>query len=158
MKRAIGARRGLEIIGDLADAALDIRGLTAKYGVDREDLARWALTEKTQRTLAGLCMLTDYQTQLMLSHYRVTAVTRLVEMVQATRPKVGDDGQPLPAEEQPAALPPDLVRKACVDLLRLNMGRIETPATRGDSEPAATSKDVLRKLLYGDLAKGKPEA
>ncbi len=157
MNRNISPERSLEIIADLAEASLDIRGLMLKYGVDREDLARWMLTEKTQRILAGLCILTDYQTQLMLSHYRVTAVTRLVEMAQRPKERFDIDGIRLREADQPKPLDPDLVRKACVDLLRLNMGTIESTPTPAQAKPVRNMVDVVRELIYKEKAAGAAE-
>ncbi len=129
MKRNIGQDRSKSIMLDLLAAQHDIAALAQRHRVDEIDLAHFALKPVNHRRLIGLCVLADVQTQLVLSRYRAMAATRLIQIA---------------TNEQSD---PDLARKACVDLLRLDMKRAEAPQAE-DDEAEPTS---LRELLYGKL-------
>lgn len=88
------------LLQDLAGAEHDVISLAHRHGLSLGDLVEWACQHETRRTVAGLCVLADAQTQLLLSRYRLVAATRLI--AQAT-----SDDDTLSAEQ---------VRKACVDL------------------------------------------
>ena len=92
---------------DLAQAEHDILSFATAHGMPLDELVDWANKPQTRRTLAGLCVLADAQTQLLLSRYRLVAATRLIGQATA------EDGT-LPAEQ---------VRKACVDLLKIELTR-----------------------------------
>ncbi|MEM6257289.1 MAG: hypothetical protein AAGI37_03125 [Planctomycetota bacterium] len=98
-----------DLIQDLARAEHDILSFAESHGLSLSELVDWAAEPKTRRLLSGLCVLADAQTQLLLSRYRLIAATRLI--AQAT------------AED--AALPPEQVRRACVDLLKTELARAE---------------------------------
>ncbi len=128
MKRIIGQQRQKAIMLDMLTAQHDIAALAQRYGLDEIDLANFALTPVNHRRLMGLCVLADVQTQLVLSRYRAMAASRLIQL--ATNQESDSE----------------LARKACVDLLRLDMKRAEAPPTEDDeAEPAS-----LRELLYGE--------
>ena len=131
------------LLADVLEARHDVVALAAAHRMTPEALAAWAGRDATQRTLHGLCVLADVQTQLMLSRCRTLAVTRLVQ--QATQTP-GDNGEPVSAEQ---------ARKACVDLLKLEMKRAER-ADRADTARLAGEADEdeaegdLRAVLYGE--------
>lgn len=95
------------LLQDLAGAEHDVLSLAQRHGLTLGDLVDWACQAETRRTVAGLCVLADAQTQLLLSRYRLVAATRLI--AQAT-----SDDDTLSAEQ---------VRKACVDLLKTELTR-----------------------------------
>lgn len=104
------------LILDLARAEHDILSFAKAHDLSLDDLVDWAAKPETRRTLAGLCVLADAQTQLLLSRYRLVAATRLI--AQATA-----EDETLSAEQ---------VRKACVDLLKTELSRA---ASLGNSDP-----------------------
>jgi len=128
-----GPLRRKWLIRDLLDGKNDIVDLAAKYGVTADELAAWIAEPANQRCLAGLCTLADVQTQLMLSRWRHHAANRLIRYATA--------------EESPAAL----ARRACVDLLKLEMKRAEGGDLRDEDEDDGES---LLALLDADLADG----
>lgn len=95
------------LLNDLAGAEHDVLSLAKRHGLSLGSLVDWACERETRRTVAGLCVLADAQTQLLLSRYRLVAATRLI--AQAT-----SDDDTLSAEQ---------VRKACVDLLKTELSR-----------------------------------
>lgn len=96
------------LLRELVRAEHDVLSLGEAHRLTLGELSAWASEPKTQQTVAGLCLLADLQTQLLLSRYRLVAATRLVG--QATGQ---DDG-----------LSPEQVRKACVDLLKIELDRV----------------------------------
>jgi hypothetical protein len=118
-----------KLILDLARAEHDILSFAKAHALSLDDLVDWAAKEKTQRTLAGLCVLADAQTQLLLSRYRLVAATRLIGQATAEDDNVS-------AEQ---------VRKACVDLLKTELSRA---ASLGTQEPEQDDAfDALAQAL-----------
>ena len=99
-----------KLMMDLASAEHDILSFARAHDLSLDDLVDWAAEPKTRRTLAGLCVLADAQTQLLLSRYRLVAATRLIGQATA-------QDEDLSAEQ---------VRKACVDLLKTELSRAES--------------------------------
>lgn len=132
MKRTIGQDRQKAIMLDMLAAQHDIRTLAQRYGLDEIDLANFALQPANHRRLMALCVLADVQTQLVLSRYRAMAAARLIAI--ATE-KESD---------------PDLARKACVDLLRLDMKRADPPGDEGDD-----TSTLMRESLYGEAGRSE---
>lgn len=128
MKRIMSIKRRQEIIADLLLAELDLIELAKKHGLEHEDLSRWVMKDENHRCLAGLCVLADFQTQLLLSRFRALAVTRLIRLAN---------------DEQDT----DLARKACVDLLRITVKATEVSADEGS---ATSPTDIIRRMVYGD--------
>jgi hypothetical protein len=81
-------------------------------------------------------VLADLQTQLMLSRYRLVAVTKLIQ--QATQ------------QEDVSA---EQARKACADLLKLDLTRLGFDDVVDEASGDSTMQQ-LQKLLYGDEAEG----
>lgn len=130
----ISPRRDKAIIADLLDARHDLANLAAAHKLTPADLATWASESATRRKLIGLCGLADMQTQLLLSRYRMVAASRLIQL--ATEDAQGD-----------------LARKACVDLLKLDLKPLDamTDQPDDDANPLAApwSPDQLSQWLYG---------
>jgi len=141
VKRNIGGERARQIIDDMLAARLTLTKLAEKHRLDVVDLARWANREQNRRWLAGLCDLANFQTQLMLSQYRVTAANTLIHMAAGKRGS-GDDA----VDEEDR----DLVRKACADLLKLTVRRSELRDDAMDEEEAETPLEEIRKMIYGE--------
>lgn len=132
-----GTERTERMIDDiLATNGEDPIDLAKKYKLKPAELAAWVGQESVQSILTGMCVLADLQTQVMLTRYRRTAAAQLIELAAPRRV----EGKP-PAD-------PDLTRKACVDLLRLELKRAEgNPAAPTDPAAPATL-DQLRGLIY----------
>ena len=119
------------IVQMVYDGGADAEQLAKSMKVSLERLAEWALDDRMQSTLRGLRTLADMQTQMILSRYRLTAAARLVKMA----------GQEEGSE---------LSRKACVDLLRMNL-LDDCPAADDDLPPMTPVSEqkvleALRKL------------
>lgn len=96
-----------QLIDDLASAEYDILSLAQRHGLSLDGLVDWACQSETRRIVSGLCVLADAQTQLLLSRYRLVAATRLIAQATADAD----------------TLPPEQIRKACVDLLKTELSR-----------------------------------
>ncbi len=135
--KAISRVKTRALLGDLLAARHDLLQLAQMHGVEPEDLATWVAQPGVRKTLSGLCALSDFQTQLLLSQYRRFAATRLLRLA------TGED-----AEVTESA------RKACVDLLRTELRRVAESGRDALEEEEAPSMDVnaLRQELYGETA------
>lgn len=114
MARRISAKKRAELINDLIHANLDLTTLHSKYNLSPDSLSQWVQDENNHRCLTGLCVLADIQTQLLLSRYRLIAAGRLIDL--ATHPP----------EDSKSGI--DTSRRACVDLLKLELPRAEADA------------------------------
>eukprot|EP00752_Nemacystus_decipiens_P014099 g12535.t1 len=122
-----------KLILDLAHAEHDILSFAKAHRLSLGDLVDWACQAETRRTVAGLCVLADAQTQLLLSRYRLVAATRLI--AQAT------------AEDE--TLSPEQVRKACVDLLKTELSRAAALDQHEDVAEDAAFEALARAIEVG---------
>lgn len=137
MARRISAKRRAALIHDLVNADFDLTALHDKYGLSPDNLSQWIQDENNHRCLAGLCVLADLQTQLLLSRYRLIAAGKLYELA-SREPGAGKSDQ-------------DIARRACVDLLKLDLKRADfvTGDVAGSTDSGVTdSGESLRELLY----------
>lgn len=118
------------LILDLARAEHDILSFAKVHGLTLDGLVDWAAKPETRRTLSGLCVLADAQTQLLLSRYRLVAATRLIGQATA-------EDETLSAEQ---------VRKACVDLLKTELSRAESLGTTEQPESDEAFEALARAL------------
>jgi hypothetical protein len=139
MKAKFGARRRLKLIRDIVSAQKDLISLAREYRLSPDDLAGWISDRTNHRALAGLCVLADLQTQILLSRYRLLAAGRLIRLAT-------EDGEG------------DIARKACVDLLKMNLDRRDYEEGLAKDRVEAVSdydargeEESLRRLLYRDL-------
>src|SRR5690625_3306542 len=109
MPVTIGPRKRARLIRDIFDTAHDVVALAKAHRLSPLDLAAWIDRPENRRCLASLRTLADMQAQWMLSRHRLAAATKLIE--QAT----GDDAE-VTAEQ---------ARKACVELLKLDLKRAD---------------------------------
>jgi hypothetical protein len=144
MSNPLSRRHRDALIADVFEARRDLPDLASQHGLRPEQLADWVHDPPTRRTLAGLCLLADLQTQLMLSRYRQVAVTELIKQASG-----GDEDRPVSAEQ---------ARKACVELLKADLKRAEGGAGLEAREAADLEADAMREVesirraLYGDDA------
>lgn len=128
------------LIHDLIHADFDLTVIQSKYGLTPDSLSRWVLEEANHRCLTGLCVLADIQTQILLSRYRLHAAVKLYQLAS------------LETEDDKAVR--DIVRRACVDLLKLDLRRADTDAdyTAGGGDfPPDDSLQFLRELIHPTL-------
>ncbi|MFI4859508.1 MAG: hypothetical protein ACIAXF_02380 [Phycisphaerales bacterium JB063] len=136
-----GPATSVVLLHELARAEDDVLALGERHGVGLAKLSAWAALPKTQRTVAGLCLLADLQTQLLLSRYRLVAASRLV--AQAT----GQDD----------TLGPEQVRKACVDLLKIELDRVASVSLEAvDALDDPAFESLKRAMLEGGADEPKP--
>ena len=128
------------LIADVFEARRDLTGLAEAHRLSPADLAEWINEPANQRCLAGLCLLADLQTQLMLSRYRQVAVSELIKQASG-------------GGEDEAAVSVEQARKACVDLLKADLKRAELPdALAAVAEAKGGGEDdlaLLREALFG---------
>lgn len=141
MGKQIDEERRRRLIQDIIDAQRDPVALGSEYGLSPDDLAAWVCEPANQRVLGGLCVLADLQTQILLSRYRLLAAGRLIKL----------------ATDEEAGGSADVARRACVDLLKLDLKRADlddSDVGRGGVSPEQTADGdgvpaALRRLLYG---------
>lgn len=119
-----------KLLMDLARAENDILSFAKAHDLSLDDLVDWAAKPQTRRTLAGLCVLADAQTQLLLSRYRLVAATRLIGQATA-------EDDTLSAEQ---------VRKACVDLLKTELSRAASLSSSDEPEQDEAFEALARAL------------
>lgn len=138
MKALLSERKQRRLLQDLLHARHDLLGLVKEHHLSPGTLARWMDDPGTQRLLGALCRLADYQTQLLLSRYRWLAAGRLIKLATGS-------------EEDGPAVSSDVARRACVDLLRLDLKRTqaESGPESGGEEPGAVA--AMRKALFNGL-------
>ena len=98
-------------------------------GMTLAELSDWARDDANARTLEGLARLADLRAQMLLSQYRAAAAVRLIEI----------------ATDKETA---ELSRKACVDLLRADLGVFKPPLiTNDDAAPPAPDERAILETL-----------
>ena len=146
-RRRMSKKKRDELIADVFEARRDLAGLAEAHRMSPDALADWIAEEENQRCLAGLCLLADLQTQLMLSRYRQVAVTELIKQASSG----GDEETGVSVEQS---------RKACVDLLRADLKRAELGLTSASSSASAADDErtamqevaSIRAALFGETA------
>ena len=117
------------LVEQLLDGTLRPAEIAAEIGMNLAELAAWAADPANARTLEGLARLADTRAQMLLSGYRAAAAVRLIEI--ATDKEKGE-----------------LSRKACVDLLRADLGVFGPPSTGSNSTPPpAPDEDAILEAL-----------
>ena len=119
-------------MADLIHACNDIVTLGEDHGMDAQALADWMAKPEHARCLTQLISLADLQTQWLLSRHRGLAVQRLLTMA-ADKNEKGET-----------------VRRACVDLMKLNVTTM-----LGDADEDALDASIPTAAgLYGEVEKG----
>jgi transposase-like protein len=134
----ISKQRRRRMIHDLLDGQHDIAAFGRKHHLNISQLVDWIDEPDNQRVLRGMCVLADVQTQLLLSRYRSLAASRLIRLA---------------TEDEGSA---DVARRACVDLLKLEMKRANLGEATAQTVDAADS--TLRDLLYAKAAEDAADA
>ena len=138
------ARDGL--ITDIVAALHDPTELSKAHNLSLDDLAVWISDPINRRALHGVCVLSDLQAQVLLSRYRLHAAGRLIKL----------------ATEDEPGMSRDVARRACVDLLKMDLKHAGFDGTNAlhdgseESDAAHCDEKTLRRLLYDAVS--KPDA
>lgn len=141
MTRRISGKRQARLVDALCHAEQDVINLAQSCGLTPADLGRWARDGEYHEVLVSLARLADLQTQVLLSRYRHHAVHKLIQ--QAT-------------EDKKANVTPEQARKACVDLMRLDLRSVHLMRDTAPSNPEDTQ--TLYDALYGGIDRRAAEA
>lgn len=147
MTDKINLKKRSALIHDLIHADFDITAIQSKYGLTPDSLSQWVKQDDNYRCLTGLCILADIQTQILLSRYRLIAAGKLYELV--TR------------EHDNTKAEQDITRRACVDLLKLELRRADidlTQAAGARDQPARDGLQALHALLLGPNTEDSADA
>jgi len=137
----VNAKQRDALLRDLISGERDLLTLAAEHDLQPDALADWVQDEGNRHCLTGLCVLADLQTQVLLSRYRLLAATRLIRLATSEE---GDDK---------AAR--DTARRACVDLLKLDLKRAEHTGfpvadDAEEADPAAAGLAWLEQAVRGE--------
>jgi len=130
MSLAMDSERVRRLITDILEAQQDPVSLAEDHGMRPDELAQWINEPTVLRCLKGLCLLADLQTQWMLSRYRVHAASRLIALA---------------TQEEKA----DVARRACVDLLKMELKRTEREGMDDDPADVAFESQLQALLSTG---------
>jgi len=137
-------RKREQLILDLISGDRDLLTLAAEHKLKPDALAAWVHQETNRQCLSGLCLLADLQTQVLLSRYRLLAATRLIRLA------TGEE-----SDEKNAR---DTARRACVDLLKLDLKRADAQALPPDERTdhaLAAGLDWLERAVQPTQAQGR---
>lgn len=109
--------------GNLAPAQL-----AEQLDLTLTELAKWVSQPKNANILENLARLADVRTQMLVSEYRASAAIRLIEI--ATDSEGGETS-----------------RKACVDLLRSDLGVFEKTQSIEDQSTTQPSEEAILNAL-----------
>lgn len=125
------ARRDDKLLADLVLAERDVLALAAGHHLSLAELAEWFDRPGRADTIARLCRLADLQCQALLSRYRLIAASRLIAQ----------------AGNEDGSLGPEQVRKACVDLLKINPADLTPAPTAVNADEPDPALVFLKEAL-----------
>jgi hypothetical protein len=112
----------VRLIEAFAQSDQAVPEVAAALGLTLPQLAAWAAEPGTLATLERLARLADVRAQIMVSRFRANAAIRLIQIA------AGEDAS-------------ELSRKACVDLLTVDLNAFASSITSGGSgRPAGDSQ------------------
>ena len=126
-----GPRRREALVRDILTAEHDLVTLLSTHDLEPRQVADWIAETDNRQLLLRLCALADIQTQLLLSRYRAVAADRLLRLATL---------------EQGDAKEAEIARRACVDLIRLDLKRAEESSAQPDHDELTASLDALSQL------------
>lgn len=128
-------QRRERMIRDIINAEHDLLALSEAHRLKPDVLAKWIEQPENQQCLLGLCQLADVQTQVLLSRYRMLAAGRLIRLA------TNEDG----------SVKDDVARRACVDLLRVDMKRATVDPAGETLEQVEDDQalSAMRAMFYG---------
>jgi len=133
------------LMEELVNGKHDAFSLARVHKLRADALIEWIANPDTQRRLRAYCLLADTQAQVMISRHRPHAANRLVRL--ATSDEKTPEGQP--------AIDPDLARRACVDLLKVDISSPSAPSASSleAGAPDTTTARGFREALFGESKK-----
>ncbi len=117
-----------QLLEQLVQGKLSPAQLAEQLDLSLTELAKWAAQPKHSRVLESLARLADVRAQMLVSEYRASAAIRLIEI--ATDSEGGE-----------------ISRKACVDLLRADLGVFQREQTIEDQAPSQPSEEAILNAL-----------
>ncbi len=111
-------------IGEANSTPPEIAG---ELGLSLEELAEIVLSDPSIRTLKNLARLADVHAQLLLSRYRANTTLQLISIASAREPT-------------------ELSRRACVDLLKMNLDVLDDKPASPSPPSAPDEKAILDAL------------
>lgn len=126
------------LMTEMVEGRLDVAYWARRGKLPGKALRHWLSKGEELAVLGGLCTLADLQTRLMLARYQLHAATRLIKLATS--------------EETDSAAKADVTRKACVDLLRMEL------APRAEVDEAEDEfLTALRQMQEGNQSQRKRE-
>jgi hypothetical protein len=138
MKR-LNERKRTEVLRLLRCGTGNLESLASEQGVSEENFVGWLLGPQARRVVMATCTAETLRAQLLLSHVRVAAVEHLARLAAGDRAAL--------------RLRPEVVRRACMDILSLDLLKLVAEQSRlmaEDCEDGQIDRS-LRKLLYEKL-------
>ncbi|HWB21225.1 MAG TPA: hypothetical protein VG711_13080 [Phycisphaerales bacterium] len=102
------------LVDKIVEADASPGELARQLSLPLAELASWASQERTVALMRGLVHLADMRAQMLLSKYRANAAVQLITIASAKDAT-------------------ELSRRACVDLLKINLGGFGRDEPRGES-------------------------
>lgn len=109
--------RSARVLRDVYSMVREAPEIAARHGMTMRELASWASAEEQRATVEGLCRFEDARGELLLRRARVRAAARLLKLT----------GEASSEETR---------RKACVDLLTLDVSFVARPVRDEGGEGA----------------------
>ena len=118
------------VIERFVEAEASPAEIAGELNLSLHQLAELTSQESNLQTLQNLARLADMRTQMLLSKYRANAAVHLITIATAKEPT-------------------ELSRKACVDLLKTNLGAFENvgSAISAAEPPVTINEEVVLKAL-----------
>jgi len=123
----------------IVDADCTPAQLSAELGMELTELSRWILDPENLRIVEGIARLSNVRAQMILSHYRSHAASRLITIAAA-------------------ADPTELSRKACVDLLQTNLDVFPSPDENDSTASPAQAVPPSEQAILAALERFAAEA
>lgn len=144
MSKKLNSQERRALIADIVSSLHDPIELSQSHGLSLDDLALWIANPQNQRALSGICVLSDLQAQVLLSRYRLHAAGRLIKLATEESPDISQD----------------VARRACVDLLKMDLKRADFEDTdsarvKADHTNVSEHGKSLRRLLYDAVSEPK---
>ena len=124
--RAVTARQfddalSLRLLERLMEGDLGVGDLARELQVTLRDLGQWMIDASNAEIVAGLLRLAEARAAMLVSRYRALAAAVLAQIIH---------------HEQAQSQSSDLLRKACVDMLRVEIAAADPARTERHTERA----------------------
>ena len=130
-QKSVGKANHDRLIAQFAQADRTVTDIAQELGLDLSQLAAWVGDPATLSTLERLARLADIHAQMVVSRYRANAAAQLIQIATAKEPS-------------------ELSRKACVDLLAVNLNAFDRAPADDASRPTTASprgEAAIRRAL-----------